>query len=698
MGNFIKGVGIFYKSEIRSISKNADELHPFYEAFTNSWESFDEVEEPQKYIKLYLHHHTLADTSLEFDKFVIEDNGIGLNEENFNRLCTLRQDSKAPKNKGTGRIQYLHFFDKTEMESVYEDQNKMFLRKVSLSKSDQYLNQNAFIYAEEPKAFEGNRHTRVTFSGPQEKDLRKYNELTVDNLKDAIIAHYMSLFCSHKCSLPQIELHHFIDNEDKEQGRIEASDIPEVDYSSNFSINPKKVGDGDIVTIPSAENFKLESFKISANKQKQNQLFLLSKGEISGNNIEVPVPKKNAFDGYRYIFMISGDYLDSHDTDSRGLINLVTEAELKKKQKDNAIFNDIDEYVTIDDLTYHVKQEINRHYNIFQEKQQECEAHIKELEEAFLLNKSIVEKVISSISLDDSDEKILEKIYKAESEEAATRDAKLRKQQREIESLDPVEENYLAKLQNLTKELVKNIPLRNRVELSKYVAHRKIVLDAFQKILETEEKVIQKEDHANEEVLHNLIFKQHSDDPSNSDLWLINEEYIYFKGSSESELGSIEYDGSKIFKESLTAEEEAYKKKCHENAGLKRPDILLFPSEGKCLIIEFKAPSVNVSDHLGQINQYASLIHNLSKDEYKFDSFYGYLIGENIDTDDIRDKDTDFKYAPNLKYLFRPSKEIVAKFKLNPGWLYTEIIKYSTLLERAKLRNKVFIDKLTKQV
>jgi hypothetical protein len=30
--------------------------------------------------------------------------------------------------------------------------------------------------------------------------------------------------------------------------------------------------------------------------------------------------------------------------------------------------------------------------------------------------------------------------------------------------------------------------------------------------------------------------------------------------------------------------------------------------------------------------------------------------------------------------------------------LYTEVIKYSTLLERAKLRNEIFIEKLTKPI
>ncbi|MGL5920172.1 MAG: hypothetical protein ACRCZQ_06700, partial [Bacteroidales bacterium] len=226
---------------------------------------------------------------------------------------------------------------------------------------------------------------------------------------------------------------------------------------------------------------------------------------------------------------------------------------------------------------------------------------------------------------------------------------------------------------------------------------RKLVLELFQKILKNETDKLRDGRRIDENVLHNLIFQQSSKDTTNSDLWLINEEYIYFKGVSESRLGQIEYDGEKILKETMSAEEEAYRKKQNGDALSKRTDILLFPQEGKCIIIELKAPDVTISHHLTQINRYASLINNLSKDTFKFTTFYGYLIGEDgIDIDDILDNDSDFVEAPNLGYIIRPYKKIIGKFGRENGSLYTEIIKYSTLLERAMLKNKIFIDKLTK--
>jgi hypothetical protein len=227
------------------------------------------------------------------------------------------------------------------------------------------------------------------------------------------------------------------------------------------------------------------------------------------------------------------------------------------------------------------------------------------------------------------------------------------------------------------------------------VARRKLVLELFKKIIDKELKIQQTYKRSiDEKLLHNLIFQQSSNNPEISDLWLISEEFIYFKGTSEGQLGRVLLDNDTIIKDSLSEEEEGYRLKQEGDAKQKRPDILLFPKEGKCIIIEFKSLDTNVSEHLNQINRYASLINNLSKDNYNFTTYYGYLIGENIDVDDIQDNDSDFISAHQLDFIFRPYKRIVGKFGKNNGSLYTEVIKYSTLLKRAQMRNKIFIDKL----
>jgi type I site-specific restriction endonuclease len=151
-----------------------------------------------------------------------------------------------------------------------------------------------------------------------------------------------------------------------------------------------------------------------------------------------------------------------------------------------------------------------------------------------------------------------------------------------------------------------------------------------------------------------------------------------------------------LFKNEFTQAEEEYLKSLGENREIKKPDILLFPEEGKCIIIEFKNPNVNVGEHLNQLNRYASLIRNFSHEEFQIDTFYGYFIGEGIIARDVRAFDGDFKESYHFDYLFRPSKTIPGEDR-SDGSLYTEVIKYTTLLARAKRRNKIFIEKLTSQ-
>ena len=151
--------------------------------------------------------------------------------------------------------------------------------------------------------------------------------------------------------------------------------------------------------------------------------------------------------------------------------------------------------------------------------------------------------------------------------------------------------------------------------------------------------------------MHNLIFQQSfsSENPEDSDLWLLNEEYIYFKGTSDIMLNNVQIDGHSLLKENMSKEELEYKNKCGKDAGRRKPDVLLFPKEGKCIIVEFKAPHVDVSFHLDQINRYARLINNLSDEKYGFNTYYGYLVGEQgIDIDEIQDANPDFQTAPDF--------------------------------------------------
>lgn len=515
-----------------------------------------------------------------------------------------------------------------------------------------------------------------------------YNDLNENTLKEKFLERYIHYFCYNKTQLPKIKIEFYIQSELKGEATISQIDIPNIDKTQPIKLHYSKKNKTGIEKIDKTEDFKIDAFKISKKILKENKLNLVSKGEVveESDVTLLSLAGGDTVKGNKYLFLVSSNYIDARDTNIRGILNIPTKEAFEKDLFANQ------EEIFIEDIQDEVNRTIDTMYPEIEQVKQKHQEEFEKLKEMFLLDDDTAKDI--NVSINDSETDILKKFYEAEAKKTASFDASIKESVDKLENLDTTQPTYQDELKKAVDELVKTIPLQNKKNLTHYVARRKLVLELFQKILDSETNKLRNGGRIDEDVLHNLIFQQSSNDPMNSDLWLINEEYIYFRGVSEGLLGKIELDGEKILKEKLTKEEQEYRTKQGGDARLKRTDILLFPAESKCIILELKAPEENISEHLNQINRYASLINNLSIDSLKFNTFYGYLIGESIDVDDVIDNDSDFINAPNLGYIYRPFKRIVGKFGREDGSLYTEIIKYSTLLERAKLRNKIFIDKL----
>jgi hypothetical protein len=115
------------------------------------------------------------------------------------------------------------------------------------------------------------------------------------------------------------------------------------------------------------------------------------------------------------------------------------------------------------------------------------------------------------------------------------------------------------------------------------------------------------------------------------DIWLLSEEYQYFEHiASDKPLSSLTWiDGSKLFAPEVDDELLQMFAKNNKEHKAKRPDIALFNEEGAAVIIEFKAPDVDLQEHVNDLAQYARLL--AAKSNGRIKRFYGYLIGGTID-------------------------------------------------------------------
>lgn len=703
---FIKASGIFLPRELETFKrKKGMYLQPIFEAVTNAWEAImdkfgnDNLNKGEIIIRLYASKGLELDgqTDICISSITIEDNGIGLDEANLERLKNLRDPSKGHSNNGTGRIQYLYYFSSTIIESVTDVEGKSSRVKVTLSMNDLFLNNNSILRLDEMEDVENQpSRTVLSFIDPlNDKDAKCYGVLTASLLKTDIITHTLARLCDNRNCLPKITIERYLNQELDDSKSITDADILEVDKDENIDIQYATLIDKKIVKTNKKESFRIRSFVVPQEKLESNKLYLVSKGEL-GNTLPLDLlSDKESIDGKRYMFLLSGDYLDARDSDDRGNINLMKESELKKRATESTLTMFPEEEVILrEDIVKEVNHKISGLYQVFKEKEQEKDDKIQELQEMFLLDADTVNAIRSKVKKNSTDADILKLVYDGETDKMANLDASIKQVVKGVQALNPKKPNYQDDLKKLVVEFSSKIPEQNKSALTKYIARRKLVLELFDKILKNEIDSLREGKRIDEDVLHNLIFKQHSNTAYSSDLWLLDDQYLYFSGCSERELNNIKINGKNLLKQELNFEEKAYKLRQERDVGDRRPDVMLFPEEGKCVIVEFKAPKVDVSAHLDQINRYAMIIHNLSDSSFEFNTFYGYLIGENVDYDAIQESNVYFKKAANLGYIFRPNYPLTGKFGHTEGDLYTEIIKYSDLLKRAQLRNRVFIDKL----
>ena len=100
------------------------------------------------------------------------------------------------------------------------------------------MKQNAIIYHKDTKDIKAEKSlTKVSLENPiLDKDLAFFQKLTVAELKQNIISHYLSYFCENRNSLPEIEIKFIVEEDVKETASIISNDIPAVDKEESFDV------------------------------------------------------------------------------------------------------------------------------------------------------------------------------------------------------------------------------------------------------------------------------------------------------------------------------------------------------------------------------------------------------------------------------------------------------------------------------
>lgn len=706
--SYISSEGLSWRGVLKGFPKATNIMQPLFEAFTNSLEAIDMRKRQGDIFLPYIHldfyfNHTTENENDGLTRLSITDNGIGFDNENFNRLKVFKDDSKGDGNKGSGRIQFIQFFTTATYESVYRQDGTYKLRRFVLSKAESFLRQNSILRLDEERELDNNSDLKTTLLLDDlrtKSDVKFFNGLEIQDIKENLLNHYILYFCVNRTHLPEIVINYYHGTNVISTRRISTGDIPEVSHEDETINIPLSRISSDMERVETSTEkieVNIKSFRLPYGQLKKNSVKITCKGEVV-DSVKVKLdclPLDMQIGTSVFLFLLSSKYFDERIGDSRDTLEILNRTEFKKRAKQHGR---IEPQIIMDDLQAKVSVKAEEMYPEISEQKEIHAEQLAMLKQTYMLS----EEALAETDVNDSVEDILKKAYIYDAKLIAERDAAYHSMLKQLNLLDTSNPSYRTDLERLVTEMTKTIPLQDKESLSRYVTHRKLVLDLMVKILRRETNCQNIEDTRNvdEKLLHNLLFTQHSDDVYNSDLWMLNEDYLYFRGVSDQPLNQIEIDGVKLFREEVSEEEERYLSSLGENRRIKRPDILLFPSERKCIIVELKTPETNLALHINQIKRYANLLRNFTSDNFMIDTFYGYLIGEALEPRDIRAVDGNFKYDPKFNFMYLPSTPIV--YENDPtgrqdGSLYMEVISYSEILRRAEKRNEAFISKLFPQ-
>lgn len=433
----------------------------------------------------------------EIDSFVVEDDGIGFNEDNMRSFLTFDSTYKERDGgKGNGRFSWLKAFENVKIESVWCEGERFFKREFNFSASNEEIVDNV------TDSTLSKSYTSVSLEHIREIYASKLPS-EIDEVSTRIINHFIVDLLNDKC--PNIYL-------------VDGDKLININNVFKNNYNHK---DNKIDFMIDNYSFTLFNLKISDKAFGDNRLYYCANGRlVDERKLGDLIPNLNsAFydeEKYWYLGVLTGVYLDRHVDVSRQSFNI--------EEEDDSLLNDLSKQrinkETIARIKDYLKDELDK---IETKKEQRIETFINnnapEYKTLLRYKKEEVSKIkpnASDAELEDNLSRIKRDFEKETKEECDTLVEKVGSKSISVEQY-----------QSQFAEIIQKISDMNQSILAKYVTKRRLVLNLFKQGLKM------KEDgkFEIESYMHELIYPMSQDSSScpydNHNLWLIDEKLSY---------------------------------------------------------------------------------------------------------------------------------------------------------------------------
>lgn len=599
--------------------------------------------------------------------FVIEDNGIGMNADNYESFQLLDSTYKESRGcKGVGRLLWLKAFSTVKIQSVYKDENGLKQRTFLFS------TQGISEPIEKEAAITATIGTNVELCSIK-KDYYEGMPKKTDTIAKKLVEHCLWYFV-REGGAPHISI-------------IDGDDVTILDYVKDEYLHDNSLN--DTVKIKNVD-FEITHIRIKKNAELSNNICY---GAASRLVLKEPLKSfipsagsglKDGDDEFYYTCLVTSQYLNENVSPERLQFNI--------DENPGAInFPDVIYMFEIREAILPKIKDFLEPFLVVKRQQ------AKERIDDFIANQSpryrfVVYRMTDEekdIDPEISDKalelKLHDKLYQLE-KETISEGYELMSHP-DIDNLDDYKERLDKYLQSAAE--------LKQSDLASYVSHRRVVIDLLEKVLNRQDD----DKYSKESVIHRLVMPmiKTSDEVSMDDanLWLIDERlaFHHFMASDKS------------LKSMPTTESESGKE----------PDLALWRFFDSSILVNEKG--------IGSTLPIITIVEfkRPMRDDYKEDTAednpvkqvlrYIDLIREDkAQTDDGRPV-ISMKNAPAFCYIIadltsslkricesedlQESSDRLGFYKYHSKKnAYIEVLSFDAIVQRSKERNRAFFDKL----
>lgn len=591
------------------------------------------------------------DGSMPVTGFVIWDNGIGLNSENFVSFCTPFSQHKIKKGgKGVGRLGWLKVFKNITVSSAF--QNGSALEQIAF---DFVLRESNQVDIKEPSGLPAKEPGTVVRLSDFTDPYGTKCPVKTDTIVQRIIAHFLPVFAGDKS--PHMLLH------DNGVIDLQAEFKDKINQSVEQIIEVEIEDEKQPIIIRHMKCDKSIRPRGSVNNW---MCFCANDRGVKEYGIDEQIGLKTLDGEQIYVGTVTGDYLDSHVNPQRtDFIFDPEEGRLIRRQVASSVREFLKEYVE---------------ESLAQKKAMTAEIIKKHPQ--YLYIQSDIDDFVDGLQPNSNNE---EKIYVEMAQHRYRRQRRFNGVRRDIDTAPKYDDAVAEKVEEYKEYILDD----KKGSLAEYVTKRKAVLDLLDKLRGFAD--VDDEKYHLEDAIHQLIcpmrIESNEVQIDDHNLWILDDRLAFYN---------------------FFASDRPIRTYTESDSG-REPDIAFFydscvawrESERACdtvILVEFKRPGLETytdkNDPLMQLMDYVTLFKSgKTVRDRKGNVISG--IGANTSFHCYIVADVTAGLSKRLRGRFDPTPDGKGLFGYtrNPD-TYVEVIPYDKLLLDAQARNAIFFDKL----